>query len=382
MIQATRILCISALLLLQCGCVSLRVSETKASHAVSEYPDWPASSMTATVRSPESSYAVMKVFFATDRRVASSDGNVVVFGSKRSSKMYYGTCEISIPRDHRMGQLESPSIWRFEISESPAKHVMLLNTRIQAQDQFFSDLKARVGKSKGKSSFLFVHGYNVGFVDAARRTAQMAYDLGFDGAPVFYSWPSRGETKAYIADEQMIEWTQPNLRLFLEEYVSSSNADNIYIIAHSMGNRALTRAISSLLLERPDLKSRIREIILAAPDIDSEVFRRDIAPAMSRSGNSITLYASSEDKALILSKSLHDYPRAGDAGEGLVVVPGIETIDASRVDTGFLGHSYFGDTHSVLSDIFYIIRSGKRAGDRFGLVEKKSNAGRYWIFSP
>jgi esterase/lipase superfamily enzyme len=149
-----------------------------------------------------------------------------------------------------------------------------------------------------------------------------------------------------------------------------------------MGNRALTRAVSSLLSDRPELRPKIKAIILAAPDIDAEVFLRDIVPAMTRSGRPITLYASSEDKALKLSERLHAYPRAGDAGAGLVIVPGIETVDASKVATGLIGHSYFGDTRSILSDIFNIIRNGKSARDRFGLVEKQGQAGSYWIFNP
>jgi esterase/lipase superfamily enzyme len=59
---------------------------------------------------------------------------------------------------------------------------------------------ARVNKSGKKSAFIFVHGYNVTFEDAARRTAQMSYDLSFDGAPVFYSWPSQGSLGDYLKD--------------------------------------------------------------------------------------------------------------------------------------------------------------------------------------
>ena len=35
---------------------------------------------------------------------------------------------------------------------------------------------------------MFVHGFNVSFADAARRTAQIAYDLAF-GGPGALSWP-------------------------------------------------------------------------------------------------------------------------------------------------------------------------------------------------
>ena len=93
---------------------------------------------------------------------------------------------------------------------------------------------------------------------AARRTAQISYDLAFEGAPVFYSWPSQAKTSAYTIDEQNIEWAQANLKGFLDEFFQRSGAQNVYLIAHSMGNRALTRAVASLLTEKPALRSRLK----------------------------------------------------------------------------------------------------------------------------
>jgi esterase/lipase superfamily enzyme len=121
-------------------------------------------------------------------------------------------------------------------------------------------------------------------------------------------------------------------------------------------------------------------VILAAPDIDADVFKRDIAPALTAAGRPITLYASSEDLALVASKAVHGSPRAGDSGQGLVIVAGIETIDATNIDTSLLGHSYFAETRSVLSDMFYLIRNGQRADQRFGLRSMDTQAGRYWVF--
>jgi esterase/lipase superfamily enzyme len=147
-----------------------------------------------------------------------------------------------------------------------------------------------------------------------------------------------------------------------------------------MGNRALTRAVASLLTDKPIIRSRLKEVILAAPDIDAEVFKRDIIPALTKPDSPVTLYASSEDLALAASKKVHGYPRAGDSGQGLVVVPGIETIDATHVDTGLLGHSYFAEARSILSDMFYLIRYGQRADQRFGLRRVDAQAGHYWEF--
>ena len=324
-------------------------------------------------------YNIVRVFFATDRNFTGSAKPSDMFGVRRAA-LSYGSSAVSIPRDHRMGELESPSVWRLEFRAAPEKHVVLLNTVIQPKDEFFSNVAKQVRASSQSSAFLFVHGYNVTFADAARRTAQMSYDLGFDGAPVFYSWPSRGKTAAYTLDEQNIEWTQKNLKNFLADFFARSDAKNVYVIAHSMGNRAVTRAVASLLTEQPTLRPRLKEIILTAPDIDADVFKEEIAPALTATGRPITLYASAGDRALLASKKVHGYPRAGDAGTGLVVVPGIETIDATGMDTSLLGHSYFAETRSVLSDVFYLIRNGQRADQRFGLQSKETQAGRYWLF--
>jgi len=321
----------------------------------------------------------MRVFYATDRNRTENTEPATFFGTERS-ELSYGICEVSIPREHRMGELESASIWKLEFREDPEKHVVLLNVMPTEKNQYFTELSTRIRASAGKNAFIFVHGYNVSFEDAARRTAQIAYDLAFDGASVFYSWPSQGNFGSYSIDETNIEWSQSNLRRFLEDFVAHTDADNVYLIAHSMGNRALTKAFVALVSEKPELRQRFREVILTAPDIDAEVFKRDIAPQLVVNNISVTLYASSEDKALLASKQFHGYPRAGDAGNGLVLVPGVDTIDATGVDTSFLKHSYFAEVRSVLADIFYLVHENKQPNDRFALERVDTAAGRYWKF--
>jgi esterase/lipase superfamily enzyme len=125
-------------------------------------------------------------------------------------------------------------------------------------------------------------------------------------------------------------------------------------------------------------KTNPKDQVPRTPDIDAEVFKRDIASQIVPA----TLYASSRDQALTLSKTFHGYPRAGDAGHGLMIVSGIETVDATSVATDFVGHSYFAESRSIIGDIFYLIRDGKRARDRFGLQEIDAPTGRYWVFRP
>ena len=328
------------------------------------------------------SHIKVSVFFGTDRNVTKNKKQCLVFGSDRSN-IKYGKCDISIPLDHKIGELESPSIWRLEMREDQAKHVVLLKSTLMDKAKFFQDISAKFCESQ-KNAFLFIHGYNVTFRNAARRTAQMAFDLNFKGVPMFYSWPSKGRAtlQDYLKDEQSIEWAEASLRKFLEDIFQSTEVQNIYLIAHSMGNRALTGAVNKLLNDRPDFRNRLKEVILAAPDIDADVFKRDIVPELIASCGQVTLYASSRDRALVVSNKVHGHPRAGDSGQGLIVCKGIETIDATHVDTSLLGHSYYAESRSVLSDMYYLISLDKRADKRFGLRLVETSVGPYWEFEP
>nr|WP_315481442.1 alpha/beta hydrolase [uncultured Undibacterium sp.] len=328
----------------------------------------------------EDNYAIIKTYFATERNLTNKNSPADKFGNN-DSEISYGFCEISIPMGHVIGEVETPSLLRLEFREDPVKHMVILKTEVEQKDEYFSRLSEEIRKNKSRSAFVFIHGYNVSFSDAAKRTAQMAHDLGFQGAPVFYSWPSQGKPLLYTFDEQMVERARFNFRAFLEDFIKRSDADNIYLIAHSMGNRLLVDALSSEIFNNSILRKKIKEIVLAAPDIDAKVFKTDIAPKMLSIGAPITLYASSNDRALAASKKIHKHPRAGQAKPTVVAMAGIETIDASNIDTDFLGHSYLVNTRSVLNDLYDIITYSKRANQRFSLKERVKGSERYWYFS-
>ena len=322
-------------------------------------------------------YIEIPVSFATDRNDTKDSDLNERFGGERA-ELQYGRTIVSIPYTHKLGEIERPSYWKLEFSEDPKKHVMMQSLQKQNKDDFFNQMKERIAKN-GKSTFLFVHGYNVTFTDAAMRTAQITFDLRFSGEPVFYSWPSQGSTTGYTVDEANIEWARLNMKNFLRDYLTRTEADDAYLVAHSMGNRGLTKALIELMNENPELKDKITEVILAAPDIDADVFRRDIAPQMvQKIAKPITLYVSSDDLALIASRKVHGIKRAGDAGKGVVIVKGVETIDASGVDTSFLSHSYFATTSTIIADILDLMKSGKRAPDRETLERVSRENVIYW----
>lgn len=326
---------------------------------------------------PSEKFTRVEVMFATDRNDTGDKNPYDRFDGARGTKVSYGSCEVSLPKDHRMGEIEASFLHR-EWLEDPETDVVLRKTTVMNAAEFFRN-------ADKSSAFVFVHGFNVRFADAAKRTAQMTYDLGFRGTPVFFSWPSLGELSpgAYRADEAGAAASQEDLRVFLTDYLERTQTRHLYLIAHSMGARPMSGAVAALIREHPEYRPRIRELILAAPDIDARLFKTEIAPALTGEWNrqrlSVTLYASDHDKALsFVTDHVDDIPRIGDAADGITVLPGIQTIDASAVDTSFSGHCYYAECRSVISDIFYLIRQNPE--DRFGLEGRETAQGRYWSF--
>ncbi len=326
----------------------------------------------------QANFATVKVYYGTDRKRNNLEDSKEMFSNQRG-EVTYGYCNVSIPRDHRLGELEASAVWKFEFRNDPDKHIVLLRVVPLQENDFFEDIRSRNATSKEREVLVFVHGYNVSFEDAARRTAQMAYDLAFDGSVAFFSWPSKASFDGYPADETTIAWATPHLKQFLRQIAKETKAQTVHVIAHSMGNRALTEALGMIAdSSETEIKSKFQQIILAAPDIDKDIFIRDIFPRLSKLPARITLYASSQDKALYASKKFHQYPRAGDAGEGLVILKGLDTVDATVVDTSLLGHSYYAENRSVISDMFYVIIKQLPPSERFGLEPVRESFGEYW----
>lgn len=325
-------------------------------------------------------YFTLRIYYATNRRDTGALHVNEKFVSDRADGITFGAVHITIPRDHRMGELETPSILKLEFHEDENKHITLESLQPLDHATWRAELRTRATALGKPGVLLFIHGYNVGFREAGIRTAQLSYDLGFPGPAIFFSWPSHGALFPYTADEQAAEWSVPDMKQVLADLAGLGPEVPIYVIAHSMGNRVLTRAFKDLLDEDMQKRRAFKEIVLTAPDLDADVFTKQLAPAILGRGPRVTLYASSQDLALVGSRKFHGgYRRLGEIGTALTVLPDMDTVDASNVKTDFLGHSFFGDSTTVITDLFCLIRKRQKPGER-GLVPANSPAGEYWRF--
>ena len=223
-------------------------------------------------------HTIFRLYYATDREPAVDPRYAPYFGGKpaESGALSFGICEVSIPRDHRMGRLEIPSMWRLEFSPDPDKHVSVLKVTRRPESAFLGEIRGRVATAPGKQILVFIHGYNTTFDGAAKRTAQISYDLGFDGATVLYSWPSQGELTpiAYNQDQRNSELTTARFEALLEKLVSETGPQQIQVIAHSMGTPVISKALADFAAAHNAKPLPIKNVALMAPDIDAEVFRQ------------------------------------------------------------------------------------------------------------
>ena len=329
----------------------------------------------------EANCHLVRIFYVTDRQDTGSSTPAMRFANARAQdgKVSFGTADVSIPRIHHAGELESPSWLHLEFRPDADRHIILQAVNPISPDAFYPPLNAKVERSKNKEVVVFVHGFNSTFEEAARRLAQFTYDLQFDGALILYSWPSQGRVLAYTEDEDSVQWTAFHLRAFLEELAQQTKATKIHLIAHSMGSRALTSAMQVIAAERRHSSTPVfSQVVLAAPDIGADTLElpsREIRPVAKR----ITLYASGNYDSLILSSIVHGVMRAGGAqNKYLLVAPGLDTVDASDAQTDFLGHAYFDTSATILTDIQKIFTTEAPPELRNLLPASFQNL-RYWI---
>lgn len=330
----------------------------------------------------EADYDLVSVFFGTNRQRINSK-NYGSFVGPRAA-MQYGTASVSIPKDRLVGSIERPVWYKpWEMPEDKSRFFTISQIRILSGPDFFnraSNDLVRIKAASGapeRAAFLFVHGFNVPFDDALFRAAQVSHDIGFKGTTFLFSWPAGA---VYPYAKTAMDQSKRPLKDFITNIIDRSKPDRLYIVAHSMGTRGVSLALSELALTRPDLKTKIGALILASPDIDRQIFLDDVAPNLGRMARSVTSYVSNKDLALVASKKFNGSYALGDARGKVAIVPRMTTVDASNVNTNFLGHSAYGDEPALLRDIQRVF-AGAQPDTRAWLKRQPTPRGTYYRFT-
>ena len=317
---------------------------------------------------------MVELFYVTDR-APDADGGEYFSGTR--GDLSYGVAEINIPPGHVMGEHEEASLLKLEWENEAGKHIKLHDVLTLNSNTFTARLGRAIEASPGNKVMVFVHGYNEPFPETSKRVAQFSDDLKFTGPVILFTWPSQGSLTGYVTDETNAEWAESHFIETLTMLLEQVPTHSIYLVGHSMGNRIIGNAMVTLSGDRLESDLiRFREIIMIAPDIDVGIFKQYL-PLIRPLARNMTVYVSSNDSPLALSRQVHGYPRLGEAGNHLEGLTDIEIIDLSdipvRVPSGHVYHLY---QSLVTEDLDQIINENKTAAQRRNLKQVSENQWR------
>ncbi|MGR3197169.1 MAG: alpha/beta hydrolase [Paracoccus sp. (in: a-proteobacteria)] len=239
------------------------------------------------------------VFVATTR--APQGRGSTRFGSAWSLGISHAAYTVSVPAGHKPGRIEWP-----DGAVDPQSSFAVVGSANLTPKDYRTALARDPRRNAGIG--LFVHGYNHSFPEALYRLVQLSVDAGTGGVPVLFSWPSAGTPFGYLADRDAVAFSRDALTQTLAGLVASAEGGTVTVTAHSMGALLVMESLRQLRLEgRGDVLNRL-SVILAAPDIDPDLFRAQIA-VIGQMRQPMTILVSPDDRALRLAGRLSAHRR-------------------------------------------------------------------------
>ncbi len=295
----------------------------------------------------------------------------VMFNGERAHGTSFAGITVSIPPDQvrKIGDIQ----WPASIPGDPARDFVTLHAQKLDIEGAKAAFNADLEKQPSRNVLVFVHGYNTSFEEAVYRFAQIVHDSGAPVVPVLFTWPSRGQLLDYVYDRDSATYSRDHLENVLQAIVDNPKVKSVSVLAHSMGNFVAVEALRQMAIRHNGLSPKIRNIMLASPDIDFEVFRREIAE-IEQSGKAppVSLFVSNDDQALSASSFLAGgEPRLGDIDpraepyKSNLVKAGVNVIDLSALKADSddsMNHSKFA-SGDVVTQIGARLAGGQKLTD-------------------
>ncbi|MGA2793968.1 MAG: alpha/beta fold hydrolase [Roseiarcus sp.] len=271
-----------------------------------------------------------------------------------SEGLRYALTTLTFPPGHKPGVIERP-IWG---SGDAGDHVVVAGRRELDADEFHAELASHISGRIGvnRDILVFVHGFNTSFEEARWRGGQIAADSHFGGVPILFTWPSRGELLGYASDKDSATASRDALEQLLEDLAKTPGLGRIHILAHSMGCWLSMEALRQIAIAGSrDLSGHLGEVMLAAPDIDLDVFASQMARIRPAK---VTVFATANDRALSLSSWIAEARRrvgaidpAKPEDRAAIERLGARVYDLSAFSDGLIGHGLYADTPDVIHAI-------------------------------
>ncbi|MGB6324370.1 MAG: alpha/beta hydrolase [Methylocella sp.] len=290
-----------------------------------------------------------------------------MFSGERAQTLDFADIVVSIPPVHQPGKVEDPH----QIPGNPATDFVTLKADYNDRTEALATFRRLVRTTPKKQVLVFVHGFNNHFEDAVFRFAQIVHDSGAEVVPVLFTWPSKGSVFAYGYDHESAEYSRDALEDGLRFLAKDPEVGEITVYAHSMGNWVTLEALRQMAIRDGKVAEKIRDVILASPDVDVNVAEKQITAMGPRAGRPrFFLFASEDDRALAASRALHSDQRLGsidpdqEPWKGTLRSEGIRSFNLTSAGAGDITrHDKPFEIPQVVALVGQIIMSGQTQTD-------------------
>ncbi len=235
---------------------------------------------------------IQSVYVATTRDL---DRTGPAFGFSRSGTLNAFRVDVSVPPTHEVGQIE----WA-PATRKPDARTDFVVTGTQVYDSLPAMVRKVQSATSGRETMVFVHGYNNTLSEAMYRLVQIRTDFGAREPSVMFSWPSAGDARGYAYDRDSILFARDDMEKLLQA-LTAAPGEKLFLLAHSMGSHLTMEVLRQAALKGDRrLLDRISGVVLISPDIDPDLFRRQVA-AIGKLPQPFFIFASRQDRALTLS---------------------------------------------------------------------------------
>lgn len=284
--------------------------------------------------------AQVVVYAATTRAPASDEATN--FTSERANRMSFSRFTVSIPPAHQPTQIEWPAG-----TPDPSRSFAVVDRSFLPKQAFLDEVQAASRSSAEVGAGIFVHGFNYNFPETVFRLAQLSADATLEGPQIAFSWPSQANLRGYLDDLNSAAYSRDYLAELIVDVAARTSGD-IAIVGHSMGAWLVMETVRQLRLQGYDRVIARLRVILAAPDIDVDVFRQQLK-VIGPLDRALMLLVSPEDRALLLSELLSaSRPRIGTSDvrdpevQAAARANNVQIVDISALaDTGGAGHDRY-----------------------------------------
>jgi len=341
-----------------------------------------------------------RYFYVTNRVPGDSFGRLEErYRPERDDTIRYGSYDAEFEPTLGLSAVFDPTKW-FRNEEVEIRVEQELT-----RSELVRQLRAYVRESPHRSLLIVVHGYREQFESALRKTAFVSHVLDINTPVLLFDWPGDQPGTPLVAYRRAVEVAEESgteLARTLEIVLEEIEPERVWLLANSMGAQVVADAFGLLYgqEEFADAELELEDVVLTAPDVDLEAFNDQFKTEISALTRHLTVYVSSNDRALLASRIVNRGMRRGESTldsrdvnqeqleEAIrlaeLIEPGgdqITLVDVTPVNRTINFHNFYLESPEVFNDLFLRLLNPETPSTRVLYPIRSRDGAVYWILT-